>query len=83
MTCLLTLQSSTQSTQEKKEKVCKRTHGEGKPWRSRSQETEDADSDDRREQSIGRDCGGLGTIIKGSQPQKDGARLTIKLFLGY
>jgi hypothetical protein len=56
MTCLLTLQSSAQSTQEKKEEVSKRTHGEGKPWRSRSQETEDADSVDRREQAIGRDC---------------------------
>ena len=72
MTCLLTLQSSTQSTQEKKEKVWKRTHGEGKPWRSRSQETEDVDSDDRREQSIGRDSAGLGRIIKTSQAHKDG-----------
>ncbi len=71
MTCLLTLQASTQSTQEIKEKVCKRTHGEGKPWRSRSQETEDVDSDDRREQSIGRDSAGLGRIIKTSQTHKD------------
>jgi hypothetical protein len=37
---------SAQSTQEKKEQVWKRTHGEGKPWRSRSQETEDTDSDE-------------------------------------
>jgi hypothetical protein len=50
----------------------KRTNGEGKPCRSRAQETEDADSDDRREQSIGRDCAGLGRIIKGSQVEKDG-----------
>jgi len=71
MTCLLTLQSSTQSTQEKKKQVWKRTHGEGKPWRSRSQETEDVDSDDRREQSIGRDSAGLGRIIKTSQTHKD------------
>ena len=55
MTCLLTMQSSSQSTQEKKGQVWKRTHGEGKPCRSREQETEDADSDDRREQPIGRD----------------------------
>ena len=72
MTCLLTMQSGAQSTQEKKGQVWKRTHGEGKPCRSRAQETEDADSDDRREQSIGRDCGGLGRIIKGSQAEKDG-----------
>ena len=72
MTCLLALQSSAQSTQEKKGQVWKRTHGEGKPWRSTAQETEDADSDDQREQSIGRDCAGLGRIIKGSQTQKDG-----------
>ena len=72
MTCLLTLQSSVQSTQEKKGQVWKRTHGEGKPWRSTAQETEDADSDDRREQSIGRDYAGLGRIIKGSQAEKDG-----------
>jgi hypothetical protein len=57
MTCLLTLQSSTQSTQEKKEEVWKRT--------------QDADSDDRREQSIGRDSAGLGRIIKTSQAHKD------------
>jgi hypothetical protein len=73
MTCLLTMQSSAQSTQEKKGQVWKRTHGEGKPCRSRAPETEDADSDDRREQSIGRDCAGLGRIIKGSQAEKDGA----------
>jgi hypothetical protein len=74
------MQSSDQSTQEKKGQVWKRTHGEGKPCRSRAQETEDADSDDRREQSIGRDCAGLGRIIKGSQAQKDGGWTTAVAF---
>jgi len=58
---------------EKKGQVWKRTYGEGKPWRSKTLETENEDSDDRQEQSIGRDCTGLGRIIKNSQTHKDGA----------
>jgi hypothetical protein len=55
----------------RKRKSGKEHTGKGNLGRSRSQETEDTDSDDRREQSIGGDCAGLGTIIKTSQTHRD------------